>query len=76
MQTDSKDIKLMCIIQELEKLASRKLRISAKETMLIAEKLYTKGFISYPRTETNIFPQDLDLRSLVQMQTSDPNWGG
>ena len=66
----------MCIIQELEKLASRKLRISAKETMLIAEKLYTKGFISYPRTETNIFPQDLDLRSLVQMQTSDPNWGG
>lgn len=29
--------------QELEKLASRKLRISAKETMKIAEKLYTQG---------------------------------
>lgn len=29
--------------QELEKLASRKLRISAKETMRIAEKLYTQG---------------------------------
>lgn len=31
------------ILQELEKLASRKLRINAKETMRIAEKLYTQG---------------------------------
>lgn len=30
-------------MQELEKLASRKLKINAKETMTIAEKLYTKG---------------------------------
>ncbi|XP_013780332.2 DNA topoisomerase 3-alpha-like [Limulus polyphemus] len=61
---------------ELEKTASRKLKITAKETMRIAEKLYTKGFISYPRTETNSFPKDLNLRSLVEMQTEDPNWGG
>eukprot|EP00112_Aurelia_sp_Birch-Aquarium-sp1_P006025 Seg1673.6 transcript_id=Seg1673.6/GoldUCD/mRNA.D3Y31 product="DNA topoisomerase 3-alpha" protein_id=Seg1673.6/GoldUCD/D3Y31 len=60
---------------ELEKLASRKLRISAKETMRIAEKLYTQGFISYPRTETNIFPQSFDLPGLVRNQTGDPNWG-
>ncbi|XP_070580775.1 DNA topoisomerase 3-alpha-like [Ptychodera flava] len=60
---------------ELEKLASRKLRITAKETMKIAEKLYTQGFISYPRTETNIFPKELDLRPLIQQQTVDPNWG-
>ncbi|XP_061196153.1 DNA topoisomerase 3-alpha-like [Saccostrea echinata] len=61
---------------EMEKLASRKLRLSAKETMRIAENLYTKGFISYPRTETNMFPKDLDLAALVQEQTRDPNWGG
>ncbi|XP_064634025.1 DNA topoisomerase 3-alpha-like [Lineus longissimus] len=60
---------------ELEKLASRKLRISAKETMKIAEKLYTSGFISYPRTETNIFPEDFNLPGLVQNQVQDPNWG-
>ena len=30
-------------VQELEKQASRKLRINAKETMRIAEKLYTQG---------------------------------
>lgn len=47
---------------ELEKLGSRKLKINAKETMTIAEKLYTKGFISYPRTETNIFSSDINLR--------------
>ncbi|NXP60465.1 TOP3A topoisomerase, partial [Chloropsis cyanopogon] len=61
---------------ELEKLASRKLKINAKETMTIAEKLYTKGFISYPRTETNIFPKELNLSALVEQQTQDPNWGG
>nr|KAF6398760.1 DNA topoisomerase III alpha [Molossus molossus] len=60
---------------ELEKLASRKLRINAKETMRIAEKLYTQGYISYPRTETNIFPRDLNLTALVEQQTADPGWG-
>ncbi|XP_008564435.1 PREDICTED: DNA topoisomerase 3-alpha isoform X1 [Galeopterus variegatus] len=60
---------------ELEKLASRKLRINAKETMRIAEKLYTQGYISYPRTETNIFPRDLNLTVLVEQQTRDPRWG-
>lgn len=60
---------------ELEKLASRKLRISAKETMKIAEKLYTQGFISYPRTETNMFPQNLNLTPLVEQQTQDNEWG-
>ncbi|XP_040308973.1 DNA topoisomerase 3-alpha isoform X1 [Herpailurus yagouaroundi] len=60
---------------ELEKLASRKLRINAKETMRIAEKLYTQGYISYPRTETNIFPKDLNLTVLVEQQTPDPRWG-
>eukprot|EP00794_Sanderia_malayensis_P009161 gene9161-10134_t len=60
---------------ELEKTVSRKLKISAKQTMGIAEKLYTQGFISYPRTETNIFPKDLDLITLVQNQTEDANWG-
>ncbi|CAK8696344.1 unnamed protein product [Clavelina lepadiformis] len=60
---------------ELEKLSSRKLKINAKETMKIAEKLYTQGYISYPRTETNIFPKDIDLRRLVEDQTQHPIWG-
>lgn len=43
--------------------------------MRIAEKLYTGGYISYPRTETNIFPKDLNLTALVGQQTEDNNWG-
>ncbi|GBP35686.1 DNA topoisomerase 3-alpha [Eumeta japonica] len=61
---------------ELEKLASRKLKINAKETMRIAEKLYTQGLISYPRTETNEFPKEMNLGQLIGLQTQDPNWGG
>ncbi|XP_063235537.1 DNA topoisomerase 3-alpha isoform X2 [Bacillus rossius redtenbacheri] len=60
---------------ELEKTASRKLKLNAKETMQIAERLYSQGYISYPRTETNIFPKELNLRSLIELQTNDPNWG-
>lgn len=63
------------IRQELEKLASRKLKINAKETMRLAEKLYTQGFISYPRTETNEYPKEMNLGQLVGHQTADPNWG-
>ena len=33
----------------LEKLAVRKLKMSAKTAMSVAEKLYTQGYISYPR---------------------------
>jgi DNA topoisomerase-3 len=60
----------------MEKLGSRKLKMNAKEVMTIAEKLYTQGFISYPRTETNIFPKELNLRNLIELQAQDPNWGG
>ncbi|KAL0102558.1 hypothetical protein PUN28_018092 [Cardiocondyla obscurior] len=60
---------------ELEKQGSRKLHINAKEMMRIAERLYTQGLISYPRTETNIFPKELSLEPLVQQQTINRNWG-
>lgn len=47
---------------ELEKLGSRKLKLPAKQIMTIAEKLYTQGIISYPRTETTIFSSEINLR--------------
>ena len=60
---------------ELEKLGISKLRMSAKQTMQVAEKLYSKGFISYPRTETNKFPAGLNLTPLVEQQTHSNIWG-
>lgn len=59
----------------MEKNVSRKLRINAKDTMKLAERLYTQGYISYPRTETNIFPKELNLSNLVQQQLNDARWG-
>lgn len=44
--------------------------------MKIAERLYTQGLISYPRTETNIFPKSMNLANIVQQQTNDNHWGG
>lgn len=32
-------------------------------------------YISYPRTETNIFPENLPLGPLVEQQTQSPVWG-
>lgn len=43
--------------------------------MTIAEKLYTSGFISYPRTETDQFDRATDFNTLISKQTPSPDWG-
>jgi DNA topoisomerase-3 len=43
--------------------------------MQIAEDLYNKGFISYPRTETDKFDRGMNLRALVEKQVQDHRWG-
>ena len=60
---------------ELQKTGSRVLGLSSHRIMDVAEKLYQKGFISYPRTETNQFPIEMDLRALVEKQVPDSRWG-
>lgn len=41
----------------------------------IAEKLYNEGYISYPRTETNIFDKNFELKPLISNQQQDNRWG-
>ncbi|KAK3302052.1 DNA topoisomerase [Chaetomium strumarium] len=60
---------------ELQKMATRFLRMTGQQAMTVAEKLYNKGFISYPRTETDRFDKGMDLRALVRKQTQDNRWG-
>lgn len=60
---------------ELQMQGSRFLRMDSKTVMKIAEQLYQKGWISYPRTETDQFSGDFNLRSFIEKQTQDNNWG-
>jgi DNA topoisomerase III len=60
---------------ELQKMGSRFLRMDSQRVMQIAEQLYTKGWISYPRTETDQFDRDMDLRTIIQKQAQDDMWG-
>jgi DNA topoisomerase III len=43
--------------------------------MEIMEKLYNKGFISYPRTETNKYNKTINLKDLVSKLQNSPNFG-
>ena len=60
---------------ELQMQGSRFLHMNSQEVMHIAEQLYQKGFISYPRTETDQFPKDIDLQAIVRKQVEHPQWG-
>jgi len=60
---------------ELQKNGSRFLRMTSQDVMKVAEDLYTKGWISYPRTETDQFDGGMDLRALVSKQVQDRRWG-
>lgn len=61
---------------ELQMQGSRFLRLSGQDIMKVAETLYQKGWISYPRTETDQFSNDFDLRGFIGKQTGDNAWGG
>ncbi|MFU8868317.1 DNA topoisomerase I [Natronococcus sp.] len=39
---------------------------SAKRAMSIAEDLYTAGYITYPRTDNTVYPDDLDPEELLE----------
>jgi DNA topoisomerase-1 len=59
---------------ELEGLASKHLNIRAKRTLDIAEELYRRGFISYPRTETQVYPPSAHER--LKAFADHPEFGG
>ena len=51
---------------EMQKRASRYLRIGSESVMTAAEELYTQGYISYPRTETEKFRSEFEHMPLIQ----------
>ncbi|CAL8463456.1 g2990 [Coccomyxa elongata] len=59
----------------LQKEAITHLRLPGERMMKLAEELYQEGFISYPRTETDVFDPAYDLKALVREHLNDPRWG-
>ncbi len=46
--------------------------VSPSLAMSVAESLYTEGFISYPRTDNTVYPDDLDFREILdELSNSD-----
>ena len=55
---------------ELQKRASRFLKIGSETLMTAAEELYQQGYISYPRTETEKFRPEFQHRALIEQLSS------
>lgn len=60
---------------ELERRASRFLNIRSKEALDIAEDLYQNGLISYPRTETTIYPPTIDVNRIAKSFSQHSEYG-
>ncbi|MGE0793359.1 MAG: DNA topoisomerase I [Candidatus Woesearchaeota archaeon] len=45
--------------------AYRSLKISPKDTLALAQELYSNGWISYPRTSSQELPEELDYKKLL-----------
>ncbi len=54
--------------------AYRALRISPKESLEIAQELYTSGFISYPRTSSQKLPKEIGYKKILQDLSKQKNY--
>jgi DNA topoisomerase-1 len=52
-------------LSDLQKEAHRVFKISPKETLKIAEKLYLSAYISYPRTDSQKIPSSIDIIAIL-----------
>ncbi|KAH9649478.1 DNA topoisomerase [Citrus sinensis] len=59
----------------LLKVASSALGYGPQMAMQLAERLYTQGFISYPRTESTAYPSSFDFRGTLSALANNPVWG-
>lgn len=60
---------------ELLKTASSALNIGPAQAMAVAERLYTSGYLSYPRTESSGYPPNFDFEGTLSSQARHPIWG-
>ncbi|UZT98003.1 DNA topoisomerase 3 [Chryseobacterium fluminis] len=74
IETVKESSPLLFDLTELQKEANRKLGLSADEVLQIAQNLYEKKFITYPRTGSKYIPEDLwaEIPELIRvLNTTD-----
>ncbi|AFN82872.1 DNA topoisomerase II [Encephalitozoon romaleae SJ-2008] len=60
---------------ELQKKCSSYFRLSGHKVMEVAEGLYNRGYISYPRTETDVFDKKFDFKYILNKLSKDSKVG-
>jgi len=60
---------------EMLRVASSSLNMSPHQTMQAAESLYTRGYISYPRTETTCYAENFDFQNPLKQLSRGSDWG-
>ena len=53
----------------------RSLKIPPKDTLAVAQELYTNGWISYPRTSSQKLPKELNLKNIMEALKRDKTYG-
>ncbi|OQS54792.1 Top3a [Ecytonucleospora hepatopenaei] len=59
---------------ELQKTCASFYKMSGDEIMTIAEKLYNRGYISYPRTETDSFQNNFGFKRILEKLKEDEKY--
>jgi len=49
--------------------------MGSSDTMHIAERLYLRGYTTYPRTESTSFSANFDFNEIVREHCQHPEWG-
>lgn len=49
--------------------------MSAHDTMKIAEHLYLRGYITYPRTESTTYSANFNFKEILQAHQTHSDWG-
>lgn len=57
------------------KVASKTYGMSAHDTMKIAEHLYLRGFITYPRTESTTYSSNFNFKEILAQHQGHSEWG-
>lgn len=61
-------------LSSLQSEAYKTLRISPKQTLQIAQNLYTKGYTSYPRTSSQKLPASIGYKKLLKKLKKNKNY--